>query len=168
MRWGLDEFKREAHAESMSNRMSAVFTVIFISALSAFYYCETHIWEPLLQEKTRAFQQLTADRVTSIDLENEHAEFLKLLKGQISIHDRDQIRDFCTAIRDATEYPPQHPTAIWAIKVHFTTTSRKWTTNVSSTSNNGVLIYVDGGQTLRNDEMGFMLEKIAAASSADK
>ncbi|MFO1485968.1 MAG: hypothetical protein U1F71_21585 [Verrucomicrobiaceae bacterium] len=151
----------------MSDRKSAVYTVILISALSAFYYCETHIWEPRLQEKTRSFQQLAADSVTSIDLENESTEFSKLLKGHISIHDRDQIRDFCTAIRDATEYPPQHPTAIWAIKVHFITTSRKWTANVSSTSNNnGVLIYVHDGKTLRNDELGPMLEKIAAASAA--
>ncbi|WP_395749994.1 hypothetical protein [Prosthecobacter sp.] len=63
-------------------------------------------------------------------------------------------------IRNATNKDPSHPVAEWHCEVRWVTEARTWTTKISSTSNNGVLIYLEGGNTLRNDSLGPMLEKI--------
>lgn len=145
----------------MNDRMSAKKAALILTALVAFISYDRFIEQPRRDEETRLFQSLKPADITRIDIQGVYADSRDLVKARFSIQDAGQIQSVCEAMREAREYSPSHPVAEWNCELHFVTAARTWCAQISSTSNsNGVLIYLDGGNTLRNDNLGPMLEKI--------
>lgn len=143
----------------MNDRMSAKTAALILTALVAFHSYERFIEQPRRDEETRLFQSMRSADVTHIEIQS--ASYNSLVKGTLSIQDTGQIQSLGQAIGDASEFQPGHPAPRWNCKVCWVTAARTWCATISSTSNsNGVLIYLDGGNTLRNDSLGPMLEKI--------
>ena len=145
--------------------MSLKHAAMLIAALTVFHYYDRFIVEPAQQQETRQFQQLDAVDVTSIVLvgRNDHFE---LIKENSIVRDRRQIEMLCQAIRDAKVGNAGHPIRRWDCEVHFVTNGRTWIARTSSTENCGFLLYLNGGNTLRNDSLGPLLEKLAIGRGA--
>ena len=145
----------------MNDRMSAKKAALILTALVAFISYDRFIEQPRRDEETRLFQSLKPADITRIDIQGVYADSRDLVKARFSIQDAGQIQSVCEAMREAREYSPSHPVAEWNCELHFVTAARTWSTQISSTSNgNGVTIQVDGSNSLRNDSLGPMLEKI--------
>lgn len=144
----------------MNDRMSAKTAALILTALVAFISYDRFIDQPSRDEETRLFQRMRPADITHIKIHS--ASYNSLVKDTLSIQDTGQIQSICQAIREARRFDAGHPVSEWNCEVSIVTAARTWCAQISSTSNgNGVLIYLDGGNTLRNDSLGPMLEKIA-------
>jgi len=146
----------------MNDRMSAKTAALILTALVAFVSYDWYIEQPRRDEETRLFQSLRSADVTHIEMKGANNNSRDLVKAPFSIQDTGQIQSLSEAMREARRFDPGHPVSEWNCELSFVTAARTWCAQISSTSNgNGVLIYLDGGNTLRNDSLGPMLEKIA-------
>lgn len=143
----------------MNDRMSPKTAALILTALVAFISYDRFIEQPRRDEETRLFQSLRSADVTHIEIQS--ASYNSLVKDTLSIPDTRQIQSICQAMREARRFDAGHPVSEWNCELSFVTAARTWSTRVSSTSNgNGLTIQVDGCNSLRNDSLGPMLEKI--------
>lgn len=146
----------------MNDRMSPKTAAILITVIVAIHSYVRFIEQPRRDEATRLFQSMRSEDVTHIEIQRASNNSYDLVKTTLSIQDTGQIQSICQAMREARRFDAGHPVSEWNCELHFVTAARTWRTRISSTSNgNGVLIYLDGGNSLRNDSLGPMLEKIA-------
>ena len=130
--------------------------------MAAFCSYGVFIQKPRWDQETRLFQSLKPADITRIDIQGVYADSRDLFKARFSIQDTGQIQSLSEAMREARSFSPGHPVSEWNCELSFVTEARTWCAQITSTSNgNGVLIYLDGGNPLRNDSLGPMLEKIA-------
>lgn len=146
----------------MNDRMSPKTAALILTALVAIHSCDRFILQPRKDEATRLFQSMRSADVTRIEIKSAYNNSIDLVKTTLSIQDTGQIQSICQAMREARRFDAGHPVSEWHCELSFVTAARTWLTRISSTTNgNGVTIQVDGGNSLRNDSLGPMLEKIA-------
>jgi hypothetical protein len=94
-----------------------------------------------------------------------------LVQGVRTIRDSGQVQAIARLVRDAQPERPNHPGSQWTVILHLELPDREITGQVTSTYGQGVLFYhglgPDGGivlGTYRADELGPLLERIAAAA----
>lgn len=144
----------------MSERMSPRNTAILVTVIVALGAYVRFIEQPRMAHETQMFQSLSPADVTRIEIQGANANSLDLVKTPFSIQDAGEIQTLCEAMRDAKQFLPGHPISRWNCEICFVTAARTWCVEISSTTNNGVAIYLPGGNGLRNDSLGPTLEKI--------
>lgn len=95
--------------------------------------------------------------------------FTPLAERPVSIESRDGIRSIVDALRSAWPYSPNHPDVDWGCILSIDYGDRTARGFVTSTSNNGVLIRIRGGQgqrgpvlgSWRQDKLGPLLDRLA-------
>jgi len=107
---------------------------------------------------------LTTDGVESIILDREYKNLavdqtINLVQKPITLTKRSEIAAICAALRSAHIMSPNHPSAQWYCDVKFNTKGRTLDMRVSSTSNQGVILWLN--ESYRCNSIGKVLHSIA-------
>jgi hypothetical protein len=107
---------------------------------------------------------LAVDGVQSIILDREYKNLavdqaINLVQKPITLTKRSEMAAICAALRSAEIMSPNHPAAQWYCDVRFNAKGRSLDMSVSSTSNQGVILWLR--ETYRCNAMGEALQAIA-------
>jgi hypothetical protein len=123
----------------------------------------TIVVEPRHLRETQSFQHLSADDIREIEL--APARSLSLLHRTVQINDRATIELIFDAVRKGTPVRANHHSDNWRCGTRLLTKSREWTALLAGTSDNSVLVYLDGGLTLKVPGLSTSIERLARNTS---
>lgn len=136
----------------------AVFLLFAIAAFVGLTVYQQKVVQPRSALITADFLSATPTDVLSLRI--SPASYSTLVSHTIVIPP-ELTKEFFMLIRDAHPFQPNHPADEWICEMSLSTRQADFAARISATSNNGLLIYLDGGATLRCDSLRAFLEEIA-------
>ena len=138
----------------------AICLVLAFAAFGAFAIYQRQVVQPRVALITADFRSVAPTDILSIRI--SPAPYSSLVSHAIIIPP-ERAAEFLALIRDAQPSQPNHPAAEWVCEMSLSTRHTNFAARISATSNNGLLIYLDGGSTLRCDPLRAFLEGVARA-----
>lgn len=138
----------------------AVCLLVAFAAFGAFAIYERQVVKPRTDKITDDFQSVAQAELLTIRI--SAAPNSSLVSHPITIPP-ERAGEFLALIRDAKQFQPNHPVADWVCEMTVSTRHTNFAARISATSNNGLLIYLDGGATLRCDRLRVFLEGVTRA-----
>ena len=138
----------------------AICLLLVFAALGAFAIYQRQIVQPRADLLATSVRNVAPADILGIRI--SPASYSTLVSRAIIIPP-ERAAEFLTLIRDAQPFQPNHPAAEWGCEMSLSTRRANFAAHISATSNNGLLIYLDGGSTLRCDPLRAFLEGVTRA-----